>query len=219
MQSRQQVSESIAMEKNDKLKQPHEIIREAMKQKRLNFETIAQLIGEPRTDKLSVAVRCTSGVGPRSIEIRKKIAHALNLDPEKVWDPVYLQVRPRGAGGGTRVKPAYAISKKEWAEMAPSARVRALLRMNDMKLHDLAEILGISYRILTNHIYGTTANHEIRLKVAEMFKRDPSEIWDELYTKGEVKASKTLEEVLEEDPNHSVFFGLGDHTKPFKPKK
>lgn len=203
------------MEHSDKLKQPHETIREAMKKQGVDYAAIAQRIGEPRVDKLSVAVRCTTGVGPRAIEIRKKIAHALNLDPEKVWDKVYLQERPREAGGYSKAKPANLISADEWAEMQPSARVRSLLRQHDMTIQQLAEMFNVTYRVMTNNIYGATVSHEIRKEVAKLLEREPAEIWDNLYGKlADDNTKKSLDEVLSEDPDFQTFLGFGDLTKP-----
>lgn len=202
------------MEQSDKLKQSHEIVREAMKRQGIDYATIAQRIGEARVDKLSVAVRCTTGVGPRAIEIRKKIAHALNLDPEKVWDKIYLQERPREAGGYSKAKPANTIPEAEWEKMAPSARVRSLLRQNDMTIQHLADMFGVTYRVMTNNIYGATASHEIRKEVAKLFGRKPAEIWDSLYGQSVVTTQKSLAEVLSEDPTFETFLGFGDLTKP-----
>lgn len=205
------------MEHTDKLKQPHEIIREAMKREGIDYATIAQRIGEARVDKLSVAVRCTTGVGPRAIEIRKKVAHALNLDPEKVWDKIYLQERTREASGYSKAKPADLISGEEWAAMTPSARVRSLLRQHDMTIQHLAEMYGVTYRVMTNNIYGATVNHEIRKDVAKQFGRDPAEIWDNLYGKTAEVSEQSLSEVLAENPNFETFLGFGDLTKHASP--
>jgi len=184
-----------------------------MKRQNLDYAGIAERIGEKRTDKLSVAVRCTNGVGRRAIEIRIKIAAALGLDPEQVWDKIYLQQRPRGHAGYSKVQPANTISENDWRKMAPSARVRALLVENELNIQQLSEMYGVTYRVMTNNIYGNTASHDLRLKIAKQFNRAPEDIWDNIYGSEDPRKNGPISKALAKQPQLAAFLGFGDLTK------
>jgi len=206
------------MSSSGNVKKAHEIIRAAMKERGLDFTAMAALIDEPRVDKLSVAVRCSSGTGQRAIEIRRKIARALDLEPENVWDKVYLEQRKVERTGYKKAKFARDIKPAEWATLSPAERVRALAAERDLSLVHLAEHFGLPYKNFTNHIYGTLTNHEVRLAVADFFKIHPSKIWDKKYAAPEKSATVPLEDQITANPELEVWLGFGDLTKTYKSK-
>lgn len=188
-----------------------EIIREAMKAKQIDQREMAERIGE-RADKLSIAIRCSSGSGPRSIEIRRKIAAFLALNPEEIWEEVYLTPRKVAPSQGVKltVKRASDVSEDEWTQMDPAKRVRSLLRELNIDLATLAEALDVSYRVLTNNIYGATVNNVLRPKIAEFLGVSPSRIWDDLYVPEGARDKRPLGQALRDDKGLKAFHGFGD---------
>jgi len=196
--------------KTEKITLGHEIIRAAMKQRDLDFSELAEAINEKRPDKVSLAVRCTTGNHRRSIEIRKKVAQALDLDPAQVWDEVYLkESQNKKQGGNHPIKPANKISKREWKTMSPASRVRALAAQKNITLEEIGKKFGVSYKSVTNHIYGITAKHEIRLGIAKLFAKKPEEIWPDLYS-SLPDEDLDFNEIAEKDPVLRAFWGFGD---------
>lgn len=109
--------------KTEKITLGHEIIRAAMKQRDLDFSELAEAINEKRPDKVSLAVRCTTGNHRRSIEIRKKVAQALDLDPAQVWDEVYLKESQNKSKVATTLSSLRTRSPKESGKQCRLRRV------------------------------------------------------------------------------------------------
>jgi lambda repressor-like predicted transcriptional regulator len=192
------------------LKSGHEIIRAAMEARGLTYQQIATDIGEKNQEKLSVAVRGSSGRGRKSIELRRKIAEYLSLDPADVWDKVYLEVRPiKGRTGYKKVKRTFQWTPEEWAAITPSERLRSILADMDMTLVTLAKVLKVPYTSLTNAVYGEE-NEALRARIAEFIERPAEDIWPEIYHKQE--SGVQLRKALAGNAGLKLFLGFGNMT-------
>lgn len=190
----------------------YEIIRRTMRKQNLTYNDIAHQIGE-RPDKLSIAVKCTSGVGPKAIALRAKISAFLNLDPSDVWDAAFMTSRSYGerTGGKIALQPASELTAQEWDLLTPSERVRALLLDNQTTLAAMAEALGLNYKTMTKAIYGISIGDETRQLVASFLKVETATIWPDLYGVAPEKISRlTADDLL--NPWIARLVGLGDMT-------
>ena len=191
-------------------KSGHEIIRAAMEARGLTYQQIAVEIGEKNQEKLSVAVRGSSGRGRQSVELRRKVAEFLSLDPAEVWDEVYLQVRSRkGTGGYSKVKRSFQWTPEEWAAITPSERLRSILADMDMTLVSLAKVLKVHYSSLTNAVYGEE-NEALRARIAEFIERPAEEIWPDLHRKPQ--SGVPLRKAMAGNPGLKLFLGFGNMT-------
>lgn len=188
------------------------IIREAMEQRGLSYQKIGDEIDEP-ANKLSVAVRCSSGSTQRAIERRVRVAEALGLDPYQVWDEVYLtrieRIREKGYKYG--VKPFSKLSEGEWDELPPRMRVRALLKEHKLSLQDLAARVGVTYRQLTAAIYGHKEADDIRKKISEELHHPHSDLWPDIYGSKKDERQPLVERAANSS-DMDKFFGFGDLT-------
>ncbi|RWR30435.1 hypothetical protein D2T29_12240 [Sinirhodobacter populi] len=202
------------MSSNDHTRSAQAMIKDALKSRGLTYQQLAERIGEP-ADKLPVAVRCSSGVGARSIEIRRKVAIALGLKPEDVWNKAYLTPRIGGARSGKEViPPASTFSSAEWKALQPRERVRAKLADLGSDLKAMAAEIGMSYSTMTNAIYqeNRAKNSERRAIIAEFLKCEPNDIWpDDSGQSPQDYAS--LDDVIKERPELMPLFGFGDMTR------
>lgn len=190
----------------------YEIIRRTMRKQNLTYNDIAHQIGE-RPDKLSIAVKCTSGVGPKAIALRAKISAFLNLDPSDVWDAAFMTSRSyeERTGGKIALQPASELTAKKWDLLTPSERVRALLLDNQTNMVGMAEALGLNYKTMTKAIYGLSVGDETRQLVANFLKVEAATIWPDLYGVAPEKNSRlTADDLL--DPWIARLVGLGDMT-------
>lgn len=191
-----------------------------MRKQDLTYNEIASMIDE-RADKLASAVRCSTGVPPKAIKLREKIAVFLGLDPSDVWDSVFMT--PRCRRSPRKMKTGRAISDRKraedhWASSTPSERVRSLLRGKEMQMDALAEALGLHYKTMTKAIYGLTVSDSTRHRIAEFLEEDPARIWPDLYVKASAK-DRPLSESDLETPWLARLIGLGDMTIECLPPK
>lgn len=191
-------------------KNAHAIVRAVMKQRGVTYRELAVRIGEPNTEKLSVAVRCTSGFGPKTIELRRRIAEALDLIPEDVWEKAHLEPRPtKDTIGYSKVVGRSRLTEEEWKGLRSSEKIRSILSDMDMTFRTYAEFLKVPYSSMTNAVYGNS-NNEMRRRIADDLKVSVEEIWPELYTL--VKNKVPLAEALSSEGGAGLraFFGFGD---------
>ena len=192
----------------------NEIIRTAMRERGLTYKDVADQLGEKYPDKLAVAVRCSSGLGRRSIELRKRIAELLSLKPDDVWDEVHLTIRARKPTAGfSKAKFSWQWTDEEWATIPSRERIRSLLADIDLKLTDVAKILNIPYGTLTNAIYGKSTD-DVRRRVAEVVERPIEMIWPDIYNQPASKVS--LRKAIAVNPGLTMFLGFGDMTRSVK---
>lgn len=192
------------------------IIREAMRNEGVTYADLAKRIGE-RKEKLSMAVRCSNGVGPRAIAIRRKIAKALMLDPKKVWDAIYLRERPPASKRGFRpVKPFSEATGAEWEAMSPRERIRSLLADQESDLTSLAKSMDINYRVLTNSLYRDTVSDDRKEAIAQYLGCRTSDIWNMSFIDHNSQNTKSLEAVLAANPTMTMFFGFGCLKRTFQ---
>ena len=197
----------------------YEIIRRAMRQQNLTYNDIAHQIGA-RPDKLSIAVKCTSGVGPKAIKLREKIAMFLALDANEVWDAAFMNPRSydERTGGKVAVQAASELTTAEWGLLTPSERVRALLLNKKMTMIDMAAALSLNYKTMTKAIYGLAVGDEIRQSVAAFLSVEPVSIWPNLYgAESEQNRLLTPADLL--NPWIARLVGLGDMTVKCFPAK
>ncbi len=198
---------------DDPIKRPSEVIRAALKQHGLTLRALGEQLGE-RPEKLSVAVKCTNGVGPKAIELRKKVAEVLGLDPYEVWDPVFMTPKIRQKGGYSKLKRRMEMSEDEFEALSPKDKVRSILADFDTNVRELAELLDIPYSTLTSAIYGNF-NDDARKRVAEYLRVPPEDIWPDLYARYDLKLKVPFKELLSKNPDLKTLHGFGDFTKPF----
>lgn len=191
----------------------HLIIKNALRQNGQKLMEVAKKLGEPPS-KVSLAIRGTSGVGAKPIEIRKKVAEFLGLDPYEVWDASFLTPKPRQKGGNRRVKRRMEYAKDDWAALAPKDKVRSILSEYDMTFQDLSSVLDTPYSTLTSAIYGNF-NTGVRLKVAEYLGVSAETIWPELHSTP--AKSVDFEAQLRLRPDLRKMHGFGDMRVPFNP--
>ncbi|MFG5384457.1 hypothetical protein [Yoonia sp. R2-816] len=192
----------------------HAIIKNALRQNGLKLFEVAENLGESPS-KVSLAIHCTSGVGPKPIETRKKIARFLGLDPYEVWDASFLTPKPRQKGGNRKVKRRMEYTKDDWAALVPKDKVRSILAEFDTTVQDLSSILDIPYSTLTSAIYGNF-NSDARLKIAEHLAVAPEKIWPELHSTP--VSSVDFEAQLRLRPDLRKMYGFGDMRVPFSPQ-
>ncbi len=188
------------------------IIRDALKVNQLTYVSLGAQIGE-RPEKISIAVRCGSGLGKRAIEIRKKVAAALALDPSVVWDELYLHELSgsRARPGAERVAMFSQVSHEEWAAMKPRERLRSLLaEYGPVGAREFAVALDIPTRAIYNSVHRSTGGNPVREKIANWFGCEVHDIWGE----NEVAIAVPLHEILASHPEARAFYGFGDLTKP-----
>lgn len=190
------------------LKNAHSIVRAVMKQRGITYRELAARIGEPNTEKLSVAVRCTSGFGRKTIELRKRIAEELDLIPEDVWEKAHLELRPtRHTIGYSKVVGRSRLKEEEWKGLRSSEKIRSILADMDMTFRSFAEYLKVPYSSMTNAVYGNS-NNAMRRRIADDLKINVEEIWPELYTTLEKKVPlAALSD--EEGSGLKAFLGFG----------
>ena len=206
------------MPSNPKFTLPHEIVREAMKRQDLTLRLIATRLGE-RPDKLSIAVRGTSGVSRRSIELRHKVAELLSLDPYKVWDKDMMTVRsPTANNKKKKVTPVSELSEEQWNVMSGRERVRAMLTERKMTLRSLGEKLdNMPFSTVTKAIYGYPYE-EARKKIAAFFMKEPHEIWPDLYSAQLAEDDPPRPESVDDlSPGLKTFLGFGNMNVRFSP--
>ena len=191
----------------------HVIIKNALRQNGLKLRELAEKLGEPPS-KVSLAIRGTSGVGAKPIEIRMKIAEFLGLDPYEVWDAPFLTPKPRQKGGNRKVKRRMEYEKEDWEALAPKDKVRSVLAEFDMTVRDLSSILDIPYSTLTSAVYGNF-NSDARLKIAEHLAIPAETIWPELHSPP--VSNDDFEAQLQLRPDLRKMHGFGDMRTPFNP--
>lgn len=182
------------------------IIAEAMRAKGLTYQTIGERVDEAH-ERLRMTVRCRTGVGRRAIEIRRKVAEALDLVPEDVWDPMYLtETDHRTRVGNVAVKAFSDVSEEEWAAMMPRERARSILAERRMSVMELSQEMGVGHRFVFNTLHRPHAKPEAQERLAAALGCEVDDIWGSA-DPTEGKALKTL---LEDYPESRAFFGFGD---------
>ncbi|WP_299749938.1 hypothetical protein [uncultured Tateyamaria sp.] len=203
------------MTKKSTPKMPAEdVIKAKLKQNGIKLLHLAEQLGE-NPSKLSLAIRCTNGVGPKPIERRKKIAKCFELDPYDVWDASWLTPNKKKKGGNQRVKRRIEYSEGDWSELSPKDKVRSVLAEYDMTMRDLSKILEIPYSTLTAAVYGND-NVSVRKKIAEYLAMPVELLWPDLHH--EPKEKVNLEALLKERPDLRKLYGFGDMRVPFDPR-
>lgn len=197
------------MKSKPSLEESHEIIRRIMKERGATYLSLGRELNF-RHEKLATAVKCTTGVTPTTIKMRKSIARALGLDPAEVWSPEYLEYEGRKSyeTGPYAVAPASKLSAEVWQKLPPRMRVRALCKDKRIDLAFLQEKYGVTYRVLTTAIYGSNSGDELRRKMAEDLGASPEHIWPDIY------GVQTVQEVTEIAPeagrsNLDAYYGFG----------
>lgn len=198
------------MSQNKKLILPQDRIKETLASFGMNMIDLSSQVGAS-PNQVSIAIRCAGGVGPGAVELRKKIAETLQLDASQVWDEQFMTVpETMERNGYAPVKPKSELTDEEWGELSPSERVRALLVEHSMTIKDLAEEMEISYRKLTNSIYGKTASNDVRRKVARSLEIEPWKIWPEHFVDPEDDITGSINDRLKDDPEAMAsFLGFG----------
>ncbi|WP_299083429.1 helix-turn-helix transcriptional regulator [uncultured Ruegeria sp.] len=190
------------------------VIKTLLKQNDLKLLDLAKQLGESPS-KLSLAIRCTNGVTPKSIEMRKKIAKFFDLDPYEVWDAVFLTPKERKKGVTRKLKRRFEYSEKEWSELLPNDKVRSILAEFDMTIRDLSSILEIPYSSVTAAIYGNY-NSPAREQIAEYLKMPVELLWPDLHHIPPEKVN--LEALLRKRPDLRTLYGFGNMRQPFDPR-
>jgi lambda repressor-like predicted transcriptional regulator len=184
-------------------------IIDAMKARGHNFSTLSEELSV-RGEKLAAAVKCSTGITPSAIKLRLKVAAALDLDPYEVWNEEYLTYVRRKSDGKRliKVKAASELSKYEWSKLPPRTRVRALLIEKEMSLHDLQDELGVSYRMVTNAIYGAEESHDLRSRMSQILEYPIEDIWPDLY-RTEEKPTTYMQKAASSE-QMDQFYGFGN---------
>ena len=191
-----------------------EVIKSLLKQNGLKLIDLANQLGESPA-KLSLAIRCTNGITPTSIEMRKKIAKFFYLDPYKVWDAVFLTPKERKKGVKRKLKRRIECSEEEWSKLLPNDKVRSILAESNLTLRDLSSILEMPYSSMTWAIYGNY-NSPARKKIAEYLKMPVELLWPDLHHIPKEKVK--LEALLKKRSDLRTLYGFGDMRQPFDPR-
>ncbi len=203
------------MKNNTTPKMPaEEVIKAMLKLNGLKLRDLAEHLGE-NPSRLSVAIRCTNGVGPRPIERRKKIAKFFDLDPYEVWDASLLTSKEKPKSGNWSVRRRIEYSEKAWTELPPKDKVRSILAEHNMTMRDLSSNLEIPYSTMTGAIYGNY-NSSAREKIAEYLKIPVDLLWPDLHHIPTEKVK--LKALLKKRPDLRALHGFGDMRLPFDPK-
>lgn len=202
------------MKNNTTPEVPADVIKNLLRQDGLKLRDLAEELGESAS-KLSVAIRCTSGVGPKPIELRKKIAKFFDLDPYEIWDASFLTPKKKEKGGNKSVKRRIEYTEEEWTDLAPKDKVRSILVEFDMTMQDLSSILKIPYSTMTAAVYGNY-NSAAREKIAEYLKTPAENLWPELHDKTPSKVNLTT--LLKKRPDLRTLHGFGNMRLPFDPQ-
>lgn len=192
------------------IEESRKAIIDAMKSQGYNFTLLAKKMNV-RGEKLAAAVKCTTGITPTTIELRKKAAETLGLDPYKVWNQEYLSyTRKRPTGDRSiKVKPADQLTEEEWDKLPPRMRVRALCQSKGITLKDLEKQLGVTYRMLTSAIYGAKEGYSLRKRISRALHHPMSEIWPDLH-KPQPKAPAPSIQRASNSEEMDTFYGFGD---------
>lgn len=202
--------------KKPSIEEAHDIIRNCMAENGLDYKKLAVEIGE-RSDKISTAITCSTGSVAHAVRIRMKVAKALGLDPVELWSEELLTPRKRSYSKDPRsVVPASEYSKKEWEQLEPRFRIRAIARERNTSMPELADDLGVSYQTLMNSVYGRTVSDELRLEIAAILRVAYHHIWPEGSIPGarddqlRQSAANHRKIDLKDPANRAVFLGSGN---------
>lgn len=190
--------------------QSHNLIRQIMREQGATYPSLAKDL-DFRHEKLASAVKCSTGVTPATIKMRKKVAVALGLDPYEVWSPEYLEYSGRKTyeTGPYAVPSASKLKPAAWEKLPPRMRVRALCKDKGFDLGYLQEKFGVTYRVLTAAIYGTKTADALRQKIADEVETPIEEIWPDIYSPKVVPA-EAVAQTVESCSDMDAFYGFGN---------
>lgn len=190
--------------------QSHSLIRQIMKEQGATFPSLAKDLNF-RHEKLASAVKCSTGVTPSTINMRKGVATALGLDPAEVWSPEYLEYSGRKTyeTGPYAVPSASKLKPAAWEKLPPRMRVRALCKDKGIDLGVLQEKFGVTYRVLTAAIYGTKTADALRQKIADELGRPIEDIWPDIYCP-KVVPVEIVAQTVEARSEMDAFYGFGN---------